>query len=214
MSELDFAAPSAPSTGKRRRADGERSRTAILAAAAKLATLEGLEGLSIGRLADHLGISKSGLYAHFRSKEELQLASIDTAAGIFAAEVIRPTLDAASPLAGLDAIADTFVSYLEREIFPGGCFFSVVTAELDSHPGSVKERLRELQRKWLRGLAQRVRDAQEAGEIRADEDPKQLAFELNGMLQMGNSMFVLQGASEGLERARRGFRSRLAAAKA
>ena len=212
MSELDFAAPSAPSAGKKRRADGERSRAAILDAAAKLATVEGLEGLSIGRLADHLGMSKSGLYAHFRSKEELQLATIDTAAEIFADEVIRPTKDAPSHLAGLRAIGDTFVSYLEREVFPGGCFFNAVTAELDSHPGPVKERLRELQRKWLRGLAHRIEEAQAAGEIRTGEDPRQLAFELNGMLQMGNSMFVLQRSQEGLERAKRGFGARLDAA--
>ena len=195
-----------------RRSDGERSRAAILDAAARLATTEGLEGLSIGRLADHIGMSKSGLYAHFGSKEELQLAAIDTAAAIFTAEVIEPARIAGGALARLHALCDSFVSYVERKVFPGGCFFSVVTAELDSHPGSVRDKLREMQRTWLGVLERRVQAAQEAGELDAAEDPAQLAFELNAMLVMGNSVFVLQGDPAALERSRRGVRARLAAA--
>src|SRR5881398_1076431 len=96
------------------RADGERSRRTILGAAARLATVEGLEGLSIGRLAEHIGMSKSGLYAHFGSKEELQLAAIETAADIFTSEVIQPTREAGRGLARLEALADVYVSYIER----------------------------------------------------------------------------------------------------
>src|SRR5579885_2105274 len=105
------------------RSDGERSRRTILDTAAKLATVEGLEGLSIGRLADHIGMSKSGLYAHFGSKEELQLATIDTANGIFEAEVIAPAERAATPLEQIELLCEQFLSHVERGVFPGGCFF-------------------------------------------------------------------------------------------
>ena len=203
----------AETSAPRRRADGERSRAAILDAAARLATVEGLEGLSIGRLADHIGMSKSGLYAHFQSKEELQLAAIDTAAAIFTAEVVMPAREAGTGLARLEGLVDAFVSYLERRVFPGGCFFAAVTAEIDSHPGPVREKLAELQRRWLEGLERWIRTAQEHGELSPDEDPAQLAFELNGLLNMGNSVFVLQRDKIGLERARRGFQGRLAAAR-
>lgn len=199
--------------GPRRRSDGERSRATILDAAARLATVEGLEGLSIGRLADHIGMSKSGLYAHFGSKEELQLAAIDRAVEIFTQEVVEPARRGGRGLARLEAVADSFVSYLERRVFPGGCFFNAVTAEIDSHPGSVREKLAELQRRWLGGLARWVEVAQEAGDLDPAEDPAQLAFELNGMLNMGNAVFVLQQDPAALDRARRGFMSRLAAAR-
>src|ERR671923_198788 len=94
---------------RRPRADGLRSRRTILDAAARLATLEGLEGLSIGRLAEHIGMSKSGLYAHFGSKEELQLATVATAAEIFRDDVIRPTEAVPAPLARLEALSDSFL---------------------------------------------------------------------------------------------------------
>jgi AcrR family transcriptional regulator len=199
---------------RKRRSDGERSRAAILDAAARLATVEGLEGLSIGRLAEHIGMSKSGLYAHFGSKEELQLAAIDRAVEIFAEEVVEPARRAGRGLARLEAVVDAFASYLERRVFPGGCFFNAVTAEIDSHPGAVREKLAELQRRWLGGLERWVQAAQEAGELDSGEDAAQLAFELNGMLHMGNAVFVLQRDPAALERARRGFHARLAAARA
>src|SRR5919205_375846 len=107
-------------TTRRVRSDGERSRKTILRAAANLATIDGLEGISIGNLASHIGMSKSGLYAHFGSKEELQLATVDTAGEIFSAEVIEPTEAIADPLEQLRAIVDRFLSYLERRVFQGG----------------------------------------------------------------------------------------------
>jgi len=129
------------SATRRRRADGEQTRATILDAATKLATVEGLDGLSIGRLADHIDMSKSGLYAHFGSKEELQLAAIDTATQIFTDNVIRPAREADTALGRLEALCENFFRYLERPVFPGGCFFASATAELDTHPGPVKERL-------------------------------------------------------------------------
>src|SRR3954447_13626233 len=108
---------------RRTRSDGERSRATILSAAAKLATVDGLEGLSIGRLADHIGMSKSGLYAHFGSKEELQLAAIETASAIFEADVIAPAEQGATPLDKVQLLCEQFLSHVERRVFPGGCFF-------------------------------------------------------------------------------------------
>src|SRR5436305_10409058 len=111
-------------TQRKPRADGERSRRTILDAAAKLATIDGLDGLSIGRLADHIGMSKSGLYAHFGSKEELQLASIETAEQIFAQAVVLPAQEAEGAFARLESLCESFLRYLEGPVFPGGCFFA------------------------------------------------------------------------------------------
>ena len=195
------------------RADGERSRAAILDAAARLATVEGLNGLSIGRLAAHIGMSKSGLYAHFGSKEELQLAAIDRAAEIFTAEVIEPARHVPGALERLEALCESFLSYLERDVFPGGCFFAAAAAELDTHPGPVRERLAELKRRWLDIVERRVHDAQEAGELDAGDDPAQVAFELEALLGMANGVRVLQDDPTALERARRGIRARLRSAR-
>ena len=202
---------SAPAQGARRkpRADGLRSRRTILDAAAKLATVEGLEGLSIGRLADHIGMSKSGLYAHFGSKEELQLATIDTAGEIFSADVVAPAREAATPLARIEALCEQFLSHVERRVFPGGCFFASAAAEFDTHPGAVRERVVEFQRGWMGLLVQLVRDAQAAGQLRA-EDPEQVAFELNGYLLMANTAFLLHGDARSIARARDAVAARLA----
>ncbi|HWQ01259.1 MAG TPA: TetR/AcrR family transcriptional regulator [Gaiellaceae bacterium] len=201
------------STTKRRRADGEQTRAAILDAATQLATVEGLDGLSIGRLADHIGMSKSGLYAHFGSKEELQLAAIDTATEIFADAVIRPAREPESALDRLEALCENFFRYLEKPVFPGGCFFASATAELDTHPGPVKERLVESLDGWLKLIERRVREAQEAGEIDSAEDPALLAFELDAFMKMGNSLRVLHGDRTGLEQARTAIHARLARAR-
>ena len=195
------------------RSDGERSRRTILDAAAKLATVEGLEGLSIARLADHIGMSKSGLYAHFGSKEELQLATIETASDMFAAAVIAPAQDAATPLAKLEALCEHFLVHVEQRVFPGGCFFASAAAEFDTHPGPVRERIADFVRGWVGLLAELVREAQEAGELRA-EDPDQVAFELEGYLLMANTAFLLSGDPQAITRARSGVAARLALSRA
>src|SRR5437764_3812234 len=170
-----MADPTAERVQRKPRADGQRSRRTILDAAAKRATTQGLEGLSIGRLADHIGMSKSGLYAHFGSKEELQLATVDAAGEIFSAEVIAPIEQTSTPLAKLEALCEQFLSHVERRVFPGGCFFASAAAEFDTHPGAVQERIAAFQRGWMSLLVRLVRDAQSAGELRA-EDPDQVAF--------------------------------------
>ena len=122
------------------RADGIKSRRNILNAAASLATTEGLDGLSIGSLAEHIGMSKSGLYAHFGSKEELQLATIETAGAIFVAVIIEPTLLIDDPLERIRALCSRFLDHVERRVFPGGCFFASVSAEFATRPGPVRAR--------------------------------------------------------------------------
>jgi AcrR family transcriptional regulator len=192
------------------RADGERSRRTILDAAARLATTEGLEGLSIGRLADEIGMSKSGLYAHFRSKEQLQLETIDTALEIFNHEVVEPTKTIEDPRERLLALYDHFFDHIERRVFPGGCFFASVEAEFDTHPGPVHDRIAIIQRGWARGIEQLIQAAQAAGTVSADEDPAQLAFELDSYGLMGNTAFVLHNDAAYLDRARKAISRRLA----
>ncbi len=194
------------------RADGLRSRRTILHAAARLATVEGLDGLSIGRLADHIGMSKSGLYAHFGSKEELQLATIETAAEIFRDDVVLPSETVEAPLARLEALCEAFLSHLERRVFPGGCFFVSAAAEFDTHPGPVKEEVASFLSGWLATLEELGARAQRDGDLDAAEDPAQLAFELDAYLLMANMAYLLHNDPLTLQRARGAIRARLARA--
>ena len=130
---------------RKRRADGERTREAIVREAVSLATLDGLEGLSIGNLASALDMSKSGIYAHFGSKQDLQLATVDEAERIFQAEVIEPALAAAPGLAQLVAVCDAFFDHLMRRTLPGGCFFAGASLEMGTRPGPVKEQIAAFQ---------------------------------------------------------------------
>jgi AcrR family transcriptional regulator len=199
-----------PRPVRRPRSDGVRSRQAILQGATELATLDGLEGLSIGGLADHIGMSKSGLYAHFGSKQELQLATIEAAQDIFDREVTATVLEARAGIARVHAFCDAYLSYVERGVFPGGCFFASASAELDTRAGRVRDRLRDLMAGGLQALAEMVREAQALGEVRADADPEQLAFEIDALLHAANAGFMLYGGEEPLDRARRAIRERLA----
>jgi AcrR family transcriptional regulator len=186
----------------------------ILDAAARLATVEGLEGLSIGRLAEHIGMSKSGLYAHFGSKEELQLATIDTAGDIFAHEVVEPTAGIADPRRRLEALCDEFLKHLEREVFPGGCFFVAAAAEFDTRPGPVKQRLSEVSKGWLALFGDLLAAAQEAGTVDPAEDPAQLAWEIDSYLLMANAGFLLHDDPGVLARAREAIGRRLGSPEA
>ena len=202
-----------PTRPRRQRSDGVRSRAAILDAAARLATVEGLEGLSIGRLAEHIGMSKSGLYAHFGSKEELQLATVETAAEIFGDDVIQPTAAIGEPLARIEALCESFLDHLERRVFPGGCFFVSAAAEFDTHPGPVKALIARFQRDWMEILEGLVVAAQADGTVDEDEDAAQLAFEVDAFLLMANSAFLLHDDAAALDRARRALATRIGMAR-
>ena len=188
------------------RADGEESRRTILLAAANLATTRGLEGLSIGELAQHIGMSKSGLYAHFKSKEELELATIETAAEIFERDVLGPA--SASP-GGLDrvrALSEAFLKHLERRVFPGGCFFATVSVHLASRPGRPRDRVMELQGRWLGQFAEALGQARESGELPPDTDIDQLVFEITAMMIRANFAWIATGDMLVLAQARVGIR--------
>jgi AcrR family transcriptional regulator len=195
---------------RQRRADGERTRSAILSAAASLATVDGLEGLSIGNLAAATGISKSGLYAHFGSKQELQLATVEEAERILNDEVVQPALAASPGLAQLAALCEAFLSYVERRVFPGGCFFAATSLEMGARPGPVKQRLAAVQTDFTGLLRSFAATAIEQHELSAHEDPDLLAFELHSILLGADTKFVLYDDPAFLELARRVLRRRLA----
>jgi len=199
-------------TTDRRLLRGERTRQAILTHASRLASAEGLEAVSLQRLAGDLGISKSGLFAHFGSKEELQLATIETASALFAEQVMEPAAAAPNGLERLRELAELFLRHVENGVYPGGCFFASVAAELDTHPGLVRDRALQLSDEWLQGLEAAIRDAQAEGAIDPAEDAQQLAFELDAYLLLANAQFVASPESGATDRARRALARRLEAA--
>jgi AcrR family transcriptional regulator len=201
-----------PSRERRRRSDGDRSHRAILDTAAKLATVEGIEGLSLSRLADEVGMSKSGTFAHFGSKEELQLATIERANEIFDEQVLEPAHKAKGGLERLRLLADGYLRYVEADTFPGGCFFASVLSEVDMRPGPVRDELALFMSRWLGELESAVRDAQGEGSIDEDEDPAQIVFEIEAAIVLANFQYVVTQTSEPIERARRAVERRLSAA--
>ncbi len=199
---------------RRQRAPGERSRRRILDQAARLATIEGLEGLSIGRLAEATGMPKSSVYVLFGSKEELQVATIEAARVSFVEEVVSPALRSGRPGGErLAALCEGFLSYVERRVFPGGCFFVATAAELGARPGRVHDRVAAYQRDWRELLEQTAREAGQAGELPAGTDPAQLAFELSAILAGTNIVAVLHDDDTAIDHARRAIAARLAAGR-
>ncbi|WP_211363521.1 TetR/AcrR family transcriptional regulator [Saccharothrix saharensis] len=184
---------------------GEQTRRQILRRAAEIASVEGLEGLSIGRLATELEVSKSGVFAHFGSKEELQLATVRAAAAIFAREVVEPVAEAPGA-ARLAALLDRWLAYSEGRTFPGGCFFYAVQAEFDARPGRVRDAIAGYGREWNAY----VRET--AAAVPGIADPDQVAFELIAFLEMANAQSVLHDDPHAYERARVAVRARLAQA--
>ena len=197
-----------PTTDKRR-IRGDRTRQAILSRAGQLASAEGLQEVSLQRLAGELGISKSGLFAHFGSKEELQLATVEEAARVFAQEVLKPGLSVPRGLGRLWALCNAHLSYQERKVFAGGCFFEAASVEFDSRPGPVRDAVVEKVRYWSGSLARATREAQAAGDVNPDIDPEQLAWELGSLLSSANRSHVIDGGSLAFDRARRAIRDRL-----
>lgn len=198
-------------TGPQRnlRADGQRTRDAILRAAASLATVDGLEGLSIGNLAAAIGMSKSGLYAHFGTKQELQLATVAEAERIFDAEVMQPAMAERPGLARLAAVCEAFLGYVQRGVFPGGCFFAATALEMGARPGPVRDRIAAVQLRFVEHLRSFSATAMAQHELPADEDPAQLAFELHAILLGADTKFVLHDDPAVLDLARKVIRQRL-----
>ena len=173
--------PTATPKTVQRPTKSERTREAILRTAVAMASVRGLEGLSIGDLADELEMSKSGLFAHFGSKEELQMATIETARQIFIEEVAAPALKAAKGLPRLWGLYDGWLSYAERKVFPGGCFFTGVAFEFDGRTGPIRDRIAALMQEWLDALTRAVQESQKAGHLQPSLDAKQLGFEIHSL---------------------------------
>ena len=201
-------APALPRPDQRR-VRGERTRQAILSHASRLASAEGLDAVSLQRLASDLGISKSGLFAHFGSKEELQLATVEEAAHVFTEEVLRPGLKAPAGLGRVWSMCNAYLSYLKRSVFPGGCFFEAAISEFDSKPGPVRDAVVEKRGYWVASLARAIREAQAAGDVQRGIDSEQVAWELSCLLVGANGSFIINGDTVGIERARRAIRDRL-----
>ena len=195
---------------KGRKAQGERTRKAILEHAVHIASAEGLEGLTIGRLALELSMSKSGLFAHFGSKEDLQVATVEAARAIFINEVVRPAFETAQGLLRLWQLCDIWLAYVQSGVFRGGCFFAAVAAEFDGRPGPVRDRIAEIMKEWLATLRSTIVEAQKAGQLAEGLDPTQLAFEFNSLELGANWEFQLYGDRRAFSRAREAIRERLA----
>lgn len=181
---------------------GERTRQEILEVAVRLAATEGLEGLTIGRLAERLGMSKGGVFAHFGSKESMQLAVVDLAAEAFLDEVAGPAMEAPAGTARLRAMIGAYFAYLERRRTSGGCFFTGVSFEMDDRPGPVRDRLREIAENRRAFIEQAIAEAIAAGELPKRTDPAQLAFEVGALLAGANLEAQLFEEPQALERAR------------
>jgi len=195
-----------------RRAQG-RKRAEILDAAMDLASVEGLEGLSIGRLARRLAMSKSGVIGHFESKQDLQLETVRAAAAVFEDAVIVPGAEAPG-MARLGGLLARWLDHVASGRFEGGCFFWAASAEFDGRPGPVRDAIARATAHWLELLEDEIRLAQRLGEIDAAEEPAQLAFELHAVVQEANWARQLLQRSDAFDLARRAIHTRLGQAAA
>jgi AcrR family transcriptional regulator len=191
---------------------GQQTRVAILEHAGRLATELGLEGVTIGRLAEDLDMSKSGLYAHFGSKEELQMQTIERQRNRFIASVVQPVLATPGGEARVRALFEHWMAW--RASQPGGCFFAAASFELDDRPGPVRDRLAELQREWLGSIARIAASAVKRGDFRIDLDPELWAHEYYGMMLAYHLAEQLLRDPGAAPRARRAFEALVARSRA
>ncbi len=197
---------------RRTRGETARTRTTIVDRAVSVASTDGLEGLTIGRLAEQVGMSKSGLIRHFGTKEHLQLAALEAATARFTGEVWDPVAEEPGGLVRLRALCASWLSYLRRGVFPGGCFLSAASLEFDDRPGPIRDEVATTMRRWLWLLGRDAELARDAGELPADTDPRQLAFELNAAFMGANWAHRLLRDDAALERAQRSVDRLLTAA--
>jgi AcrR family transcriptional regulator len=189
---------------------GDQTRRAVLRRSVDIASVDGLEGLSIGRLATELGISKSGLFAHFGSKEELQLATIRAARRIYADNVVTPAFEVEPGIGRVWALSTHWLDYSQRRVFPGGCFFQKVSHEYAARDGAVQESLAAVHREWMDLIETLIGEAVERGELAAD--PKLLAFDLNAYYEAANLASILHNDNTTYDQARQAVRTRLESA--
>lgn len=191
---------------------GEQTRSAVLDEAMRMASAVGMRGLTIGTLADATGMSKSGLFAHFRSKEQLQVAVVEHAQERFLEHVARPALRAPRGEARVRALVDRWFAWSEQTL-SGGCFFVTATTELDDEPGPARDLLVDGQRDWLDLIANVFRTGIAQSEFRADADPEQFAHDAYGVMLAYHHARRLLNDPRAAERARRSLDTLLEAAR-
>lgn len=182
-----------------------RTRESILAEVVDEASVNGLDGVTIGTLAERLEMSKAGVIGPFGSKERLQLEALDRAAAIFREDVWEPGLTEAAGRQRLEALIDAWLAHLSRPTFPGGCFLTQASADFDARPGPVRDSVRAIGRRWEAVIAGEVRTALEAGEVEG-VDPEQAAFEIYALAQGVNQAIQLQDDPAAVTRGRAAMR--------
>ncbi|MCJ0873154.1 TetR/AcrR family transcriptional regulator [Streptomyces sp. AP-93] len=196
---------------------GNQTRRTVLERTMSIASVDGLEGLSLGKIATDLGLSKSGVFALFGSKEELQLATVQAARSVFVEQVVRPVRNEPAGLAKVWRLCESWLDYSGRRVFPGGCFFYSASAEFDSRPGPVHDEIAGIRGDWTRYIERLLDEARLTGGFREPagvEDVEQLAFEIMAMMELANAHSVLHEDTTAYDRAARGILARLRAATA
>jgi AcrR family transcriptional regulator len=191
-----------PKVLPRQQARGLRTREAILAHAVDIASAQGLEGLTVGSLAAQLKMSKSGLFAHFGSKRDLQLATVECAREIFIKEVTLPALRARKGMPRLWGLLERWMSLVEKQVFEGGCFFSAASFEFDSRRGVVRDRIAAIMHEWIGAITRAVYEAQKAGHLDSKVDPSRLAFEIHAVAMGAHWAYQLLDDKQAYPRAR------------
>jgi AcrR family transcriptional regulator len=195
-----------------RRVRGDASRRAVLAAAVDLASVEGLDQLSIGRIAEAASVSKSGVATLFGNKERLQLATVEAARLRFVETVVEPARELPRGLGRVVSLVDHWIAYSRGRVFPGGCFFAEAAVDFDAKPGPVHDAIDRAMADWSGYLAASLAHARSLGELPALEDPDQLAFEFTALLDLANRDSVMRGTNASYARARAGVAARPRAA--
>jgi len=185
------------------------TRAAVTETAVDLASVKGLEALSIGGLAGETGMRKSSVFSLFGSKRDLQLAMLEAAVEQFTEEVWAPVADQRAGIARLLALCDSWLSYHEREVMPGGCFLTTATIEFDARPGPLRDAVASAMKRWLRVLEHEVALAIEAGDLPAGTGPADVAFQLNALASAASYGFQLWRDPSVFGRARRSMRRSL-----
>ena len=184
---------------------GDETRSQILAAAVQQASKTGFESLTIGTLAEKTGMSKSGLFAHFGSKQELQLAALDEAARQFTEQVFMPALEAPRGLKRLKALLENWITWPQRANLPGGCPVDAASREYLHQPGPMRDAALDRQKQLDRELTKAVQMAIDTGELAANTDPRQFAFEMVAIVLASTRVMLIRGADESTNLARIAF---------
>ncbi|WP_055602314.1 TetR/AcrR family transcriptional regulator [Streptomyces aureus] len=190
---------------------GNQTRRLVLGRTMDIASVEGLDGLSLGRIATELKLSKSGVFALFGSKEELQLSTIRAAAAVFAENVVTPLKDVPPGARRVRELCRNWLTYSSDRVFAGGCFFYAVSAEFDARTGPVHDAVAQTRRDWNAYMERSLTEAQAVGDFAGDLDVEQLAFEVIALMEAANAQSVLLGDTQTYDRAERGITARLRA---